>query len=242
MMVAAQLLHLEYEWCMAHKKDPRVQLARQTGKVANFGFPGGLGAEKFVLFARMSYRVRLTVEEARELKRTWLKTFPEFKAYFKHIDSLQVDEGIYTVQHLFTNRLRSKIFYNVACNTYFQGLGADAAKAAGYLIARGCYYDKESPLYGCRIVNFIHDEWIIEVPDDWETGWVRATAAANELVRLMILGAAPFVPDVPMGADPQLMRRWSKFATMLVDKDTGMLIPWDLELPAELLARVKKKK
>jgi hypothetical protein len=109
-------------------------------------------------------------------------------------------------------------------------LGADAAKAAGYLIARACYYDKTSPLYGCRIVNFVHDEWILEVPDD--EGWVLATAAANELSRLMVLGASPFVPDVPMGAEPQLMRRWSKQAKRLVDEKTGNLIPWDLPMAA----------
>ena len=238
MMVAAQLLGRPYEWCIAHKKDPDVQMARQTGKVANFGFPGGLGAEKLVLFARMAYRVRITVEEARQLKRTWIKTFPEFGDYFKYIDTLQDEEGNFVVQHLFTNRLRTKIFYCVACNSFFQGLGADAAKAAGYLIARACYYDKSSPLYGCRIVNFIHDEWILEVPDDWQDGWIRATAAANELARLMMLGAAPFVPDVPMGAEPQLMRRWSKYAKRLVDRTTGLLIPWDLELSAELLAKL----
>lgn len=228
MMVAAQILGRDYDWCVANKKLDEVQLARQTGKVANFGFPGGLGAEKLVLFARMSYRVTLTEKDARKLKETWQRTFPEFREYFKYIDTLQDEEGFFRVQHLFTNRLRSKIFYCVACNSYFQGLGADAAKAAGYLIARACYYDRSSPLFGCRIVNFIHDEWILEVPDDSETGWSKATAAGNELARLMVEGAAPFVPDVPMGAEPQLMRRWSKKAKRLVNESTGNLIPWDL--------------
>jgi DNA polymerase-1 len=226
LMVASQILGRPYDWCLEHIKDPDVQLARQTGKVANFGFPGGLGADKLVLFARMTYRVRMTVEEARKLKRTWVLTFPEFGDYFKYIDTLGGADGTFNVQHLFSNRLRAGVFYCVACNSFFQGLGADAAKAAGYLIARACYYDRESPLYGCRIVNFVHDEWILEVPDD--EGHVRATAAADELARLMIVGAEPYVPDVPMGAEPQLMRRWSKKAKRLVNKETGMLIPWDL--------------
>lgn len=223
MMVAAQLLGRDYDWCMQHKKDHEVVMARQTGKVANFGFPGGLGADKLVLFARMSYGVRITVEEAKRLKQVWFRTFPEFRAYFKYIDTLQNEQGFFTVQHLFTNRLRSGIFYCVACNSYFQGLGADAAKATGYLIARACYHDKTSPLYGCRIVNFIHDEWILEVPID--DGWIRANAAAKELARLMTLGAEPFVPNVPMGAEPQLMYRWSKKAKAVYDKETGLLIP-----------------
>jgi DNA polymerase-1 len=228
MMVAAQLLGKEYLWCKEHEKDDDVQLARQTGKVANFGFPGGLGPDKLVLFARMAYRVRMTRADAVRLKAVWLATFPEFKDYFKHIDTLEDGQGDFTVEHLFSGRLRSKVFYCVACNSYFQGLGADAAKAAGYLIARACYYDRDSPLFGCRIVNYVHDEWILEVPDDAATGWAGATAAANELARLMVEGGAPFLPDVPLTAKPQLMRRWSKKAKRIVDKSTGLLIPWDL--------------
>jgi DNA polymerase-1 len=223
--VAAQILGRPYEWCLEHRKDPEVDLARQAGKVANFGFPGGLGAEKLVLFARMAYRVTLTLADAKRLKETWLRTFPEFRAYFKHIDSLEDGEGGFVIEHLFSRRLRSGVFYCVACNSYFQGLGADATKAAGYLIARACYYDRESPLFGCRIVNYIHDEFIVEVPDDGPL-FARATAAANELARLMIVGAAPYLPDVPAKAKPLLMRRWSKKAKR-IELD-GHLIPWDL--------------
>lgn len=224
LMVAAQLLGLPYDYCKEHEKDDEIQLARQTGKVANFGFPGGLGPDKLVLFARMSYRVRITREQAVKLKQTWLKTFPEFRDYFRHIDTLEVAPGEFSVEHLFSGRLRSKVFYCVACNSYFQGLGADAAKAAGYLIARACYRDESSPLYGCGIVNFVHDEFILEVPDEP----VIATAASNELARLMVVGADPYMPDLPLTTKPQLMRRWSKKAKRIVDPNTGLLVPWDL--------------
>jgi DNA polymerase I-like protein with 3'-5' exonuclease and polymerase domains len=39
--VAARILKKDYEWCIANKKVYEVDMARQTGKVANFGFPGG---------------------------------------------------------------------------------------------------------------------------------------------------------------------------------------------------------
>jgi hypothetical protein len=222
MIVAAEILHRPYDWCMAHAKDPDVQLARQTAKVANFGFPGGLGAEKLVLFARMAYRVRMTVDEAKALKQTWFRAYPEFRDYFKWVESLEQADGTFAVEHLFSRRRRGGCFYCVACNSPFQGLGADAAKAALYLVVRACYYDRSSPLYGCRVVNFIHDEIMVEVPDD-----DRATPAANELARLMVVGADPFLPDVPLTTDPLLMRRWSKKAKRLVGPD-GRLIPWDL--------------
>jgi DNA polymerase-1 len=225
MIVAAQILGKPYDWCVTNKKSHEVSDARQTAKVANFGFPGGLGYEKLVLFARMAYHVTLTIAKAKELKAQWFAAYPEMREYFKYIERLKRADGTFSVEHLFSRRLRAGIFYCVACNSPFQGLLADAAKNAGYLIARGCYRDRESPLFGCRIVNFIHDEFIVEVPDDGPL-YVKATAAANELSRLMRVGGDPFLPDVPLTADPLLMRRWSKKAKAIwVD---GHLEPWDI--------------
>lgn len=223
LMVAANILGRPYDTLDKH--NPAVKLARQTAKVANFGFPGGLGPPKLVLFARMSYRVRMTEAEAKQLKRIWLETYPEFASYFAYIGSLVQPDGTYTVEHLFSGRVRAGVHFTVACNSLFQGLGSDATKAAGYLIARACYtgldeQDRPSPLAGCRMVNYIHDEFILEVPDD-----ERADPAARELSRLMVVGAKPYLPDLPIDAEPQLMRYWSKKAEPLFDQ-AGRLIPW----------------
>lgn len=221
--LAATILGISYEEALREKKTDRIKLARQTAKVANFGFPGGLGPDKLVLFARKAYRVRITIEEAKELKQHWLRTFPEFNDYFKFIHKLDRGGDSFTVEHLFTRRLRSGVFFCVAANSFFQGLGADATKAAGYLIVRACYAEPDSPLFGCRVTNYIHDEFHLEVPEAW--GVERVNAAARELVRLMVLGAAPFLPDVPATATPHLMRRWSKKAEPWFRKD-GLLVPW----------------
>jgi len=227
MMVAAELLGRPYDWCVEHKKEKGVKFARQCGKVANFGFPGGLGIKKFILFARMSYKVRLTEQQAKRLKAIWLSTFPEFSEYFRYIESLKQPDGTYAVDHLFSGRVRTGCHFTVACNSFFQGLGADATKAAGFLIAQECYDPSlNSPLYGCHMVNYIHDEFILEVPDDGPD-YSRANAAVKRLVELMVEGAAPYLPDVPATATPQLMVRWSKNAEpVYVD---GHLVPWGLD-------------
>lgn len=224
MIVAAQILGRPYEWCIANRKLPEVDLARQTAKVANFGFPGGLGAEKLVLFARMAYHVTITKEQAKELKQQWFAAYPEMREYFRYIEKMKQPDGTFTVKHLFSGRVRGNVFYCVACNSPFQGLLADAAKAAGYLIARGCYRDRSSPLYGCRIVNFIHDEFILEVPDDGPD-YVRANAAANEVARIMSEVSQWYCPDVRLTTEAKLMRRWSKKAKRIVVD--GHLVPWD---------------
>lgn len=234
--------------------------ARQAGKVADFGFPGGLGAEKLVLFARKSYKVRFhpdpakAVERAKELKRIWLRTFPEFRKYFDAISRMLGPAGA-TFRHFFSGRIRGNAAYTETCNSFFQGLGADATGHALFLIQEACYTPTPcracggrartpdqyvqhgadvilnphasgpattcptcfgtgiSPLYGCRLVNYVHDEFILECPE------IRGHEVAHELVRIMVEGAAPFLPNVPATAEPKLMRFWSKDAKQVWTPD-----------------------
>ena len=219
---AADILDVSYEDAVAMKKsgDEKFDNARQTAKVANFGMGGGLGPEKLVLFARKSYGVILTEERAKELKAQWLERWPEMKLFFRHVsDLIDEDTGLGVVEQVFSKRLRGGCHYTAAANSYFQGLGADAAKRATYLVSRACYAEPQSILYGSRIVNQVHDELIVEVDDD-----ARAHDKAIELGRLMVLGANEFLPDVPARVEPLLARCWSKKAKPVYVE--GRLVPW----------------
>jgi len=194
---------------------------RQTAKVANFGFPGGLGAKTLVIFAKELYGVILTEEKARWLKDRWLAKWPEMSDYFRWIDSHMVDDdGRGAVMQLFSNRIRGGCTYTAACNTFFQGLGSDAAKYALWKVCEAAYTIPESPLYGSRPVNFIHDEIIMECMDD-----ARAHDVAMALESVMVSAAKEWIPDVRIAAPPLLMRRWSKEAKACYDSN-GRLIPW----------------
>lgn len=191
--------------------------ARQTGKILNFGGPGGLGPKALVEFARTVYDVFLTEADAKRLKGIWFAALPEMKHYFKYIDE--------TIRHnrpivqLGSKRYRGDKKYTARCNTLFQGLAADMAKDAGWRICRGCYLEVEGPLFGCRMVNFIHDEFIVEVPEHW------GHEAAQEIAKHMIEAARVWLPDVKIAAKPLLMRQWSKKAKP-VWRD-GRLVPWN---------------
>lgn len=222
LQMAALILRISYEEALRRKElgDREIDDARQSSKVANFGFPGGLGASRFVDFARDNYGVIVTEEEAHKLKAFWLKAWPEFKRdYFPWVGAI-CNSDRPQIKHIYSDRLRGDVTYTEACNSFFQGLAADAAKAAGFLIAEACYLDKKSPLYGCRLWNFVHDEFILEAPED------RAAEAAEELARLMVKGALPFMPDVPPVVEPWIGYRWSKKAKSVRDT-TGRLVPWD---------------
>jgi len=218
----ADILGISYEEAVRRKKagDEVFDNARQTAKVANFGFPGGLGPESLCLFARKSYGVLLTEERARELKEAWLLRWPEVKLFFKYVgDLVDEDTGEALVEQIFAKRWRGGCFYTAACNTYFQGLGADAAKRAHYLVTRACYSEPQSVLYGSRPVNFVHDETILETNDG-----PGAHDVAIELGRLMLQGANEFLPDVPARVEPLLARCWSKKSKPVYSN--GRLVPW----------------
>lgn len=196
--------------------------ARQTGKVANFGFPGGLGPEALVFFALHNYGVRITLEEAIDLKRVWLDTWPEMREFFNWIGAL-TKKRFSQVQQLYSNRFRGFAGGNVfcaACNTIFQGLGADIAKAAGFRIARACYdVTANSILFGCRLVLFVHDEFVLLCPEP------RAHEAAKEVKRIMLEEARPWLPHVNIDAEECIVRRYSDDKEQVFDRN-GRMIPW----------------
>ena len=226
---AAKTLGISYEEAKKNKKRKDVDDARQTGKVFNFGSPGGLGAEKLVLFARKTYGVTLTVEQAKAYKREWLATFPEMRDFFNYVGRLcDNPRGEATILQLRSNRIRGGCLYTAACNSFFQGLGADATQDAGFEISRGCYdVTAKSPLFGARVANYVYDEFILETRE--MGGFATPTQVAQELVRIMKDVANRWIPKVPFKdgeIEPLLMRVWSKEAETYKDAN-GNLVPWE---------------
>ena len=227
--MAAKALREPYEDLVKIKKDsthPRhkaIKEARQGSKIANFGYPGGMGARSFVAYAR-SYGLTLDFDQAEELKASWHGAWPEMRAYLDFISKhkfVKVRRGdksidVTTVTQLRSDRVRGGVTYTAACNSLFQGLAADAAKAAGWALLEAC---EAGSLKGWSMWNFVHDEFLLEGPED------DAARAALEVQRIMQEAAQEWMPDVPVRASAALMRRWTKAAEP-VYRD-GQLIPWE---------------
>ena len=173
----------------------------------------------------------VTEDESRQLKSQWLEAWPEMRTFFDHVGrQLQMRDAFDLVQPR-SGRIRGQVGYCDGCNSHFQGLAADGAKAALFFIQQECYTGKSeiwrdgysaSPLHGCRMVAFIHDEFVLEGPEDLSL----AQAAVARLVDVMVEGMALYVPDVPIKAEPTLMRRWYKEAEPVWDAD-GKLLVWE---------------
>lgn len=223
LFMGANILGISYQEAIERKRDKDVKEARQLAKVANFGFPGGLGAGGFVAFAK-GYGLKVTKQQGEDLRQVWIETFPEFLDYFLHIRKLidPVEEVIPVQTFLFTGLERGNVSYTQACNGYFQALGAAGAKAACFDVAKACYAQPESPLYNSKPINFVHDQILAEVPID------TAHEAAHELARVMVESCNRYLPDVPVKCEPALSIHWSKDTIPAYDAN-GRLIPWDLD-------------
>jgi hypothetical protein len=212
--IASLILKEPYDELKERKENKEVYLARQAGKTANFGFPGGLGIEAQIEYAYKLYGIVLTLAESKALKQHWLTAWPEMRDYFRWINTL-VGRSKHggKIQHLFSNRYRGNAKYTAACNSFFQGLAADAAKEAGWYIHKEMYIDKKSPLFGFRGVAFVHDEFIGEGPED------RAPDAAERMSEIMVKIARKWLPDMDPKAEPCVMDRWSKKAKGIRDSN-----------------------
>jgi DNA polymerase-1 len=203
---AAQILGISYEEALKRQKekDPEIKQTRQTAKAANFGYPGGMGANSFRSFAK-GYGLNLSEKQAGKLKEDWFLAWPEMRDYFRFIHTTIGDE-IGTIEQFVSKRKRGGVRFTQACNSMFQGLAADGAKEALFEVSRRCYTEPESALYGSRPVMFIHDEIVLESPQD------LASKAADELALVMRERMSRFTPDIPIKTTVAIMDRWYKEA------------------------------
>jgi DNA polymerase-1 len=229
--MAAVMMGITYEEALARKKagDPEIKEMRQRAKAINFGRPGGLGDKKFVAYAKNNYGVVVTLQEAAQYNAAWKRRVPEAVEHFR-LAAMATADGEGDEETLFTGRQGGQMRYSALCNRRFQALGADCAKEALWRVTRACYAEPTSPLFGCRVVAFVHDEIIAECTH------ARAPAAAKELGRLMCEGANIYLSKVPVRTLPLVMTVWSKSAEPRYDAD-GELLPWSPEWAAEERAR-----
>ena len=169
----------------------------------------------FYLQCRMDGMDDMTLEKATELRAAWFRAFPEMNKYMQprecgSRDPKKRDDPNRYEACTLTGRLRRYCSYNSALNLNFQGLAADGCKLAMWDLWRA----------GFKIVNFIHDEFIFEFPEE------QASVLLEQAERIMIDSMQRILPDVKITADGALMHIWSKAAKRKMD-DNGSVLAWD---------------
>lgn len=175
---------------------------RQLAKAVNFGLIYGLGAAKFVLYARASYGVTVSLKEAEEIIR-------KFFAFYKGIKKWQqqVQQHLKPTGEVWTLGKRRRFLdpvkdHNAYYNTPDQGTGADGLKEA--LIAIQDLLDTKYEGRAILVLS-VHDEIILEADDDEEL----LKELLHDLERVMAEGLGKFVTVVPVLAEGGYGTDWA---------------------------------
>lgn len=227
---------------------------RTCAKPVNFGVPGLMGPPKIALTARKqgirfcelagkatrcgehgretSWKGRTIpptcsacLDLAIEFHRMYFDAYPEVRDYHELTIDLarRCDKGDRSepIESMGTGMLRLEKSANAVSNHFFQNLAAQGAKHALWMLSREAHTDPSSVLFGaCHPVAFIHDEIVAEVRED------VAHEVAERMTAVMLEAMREYVPDVRVGAEPCLMRRWYKDAKLVRGPD-GRLAPWE---------------
>ena len=238
LFVSAQFCGVTYEQAIEYYGDKKHPLykdlkeKRNLAKVLNFGLAGGLGVKSFISYAK-GYGFKganiLKFHEVDKSIKAWKQVYSEMVDYFKvRAERAPKDEEIYrrnlawddgafrsVYQYPRSNRFRFCDGYTNGCNSPFQGMASDGAKNALILVFEECMFSKLSPLFGSRIVCFIHDEIIIEIPVsdiDTEHYTQQGKDAVDRLSQLMKQGMEIMTPDIQAVCETTLSYRWDKEA------------------------------
>jgi DNA polymerase I-like protein with 3'-5' exonuclease and polymerase domains len=217
---------------------------RTLAKPTGLGYPGGLGPDTFIAYAKATFQVVIDRDTAEQLRELWRSTFPEMKLYHDWINSQAIDphapaqarqrddgSTFISRKYAYTSPMgmyRAGCDFCAAANgKALQTPSAEGAKLAIWNVVRACVDpSRGSILYPdalgarCRPLAFVHDEFVGEVSEDC------VQEVIVEVSALMVEAMRYITPDVKVGVGPALMRRWDKRAEAVFD-ESGCLTVWE---------------
>lgn len=232
---------------------------RTLAKPTGLGLWGGLGAETFVTYAKTTYGVVITLDEAKMLIDIWKRTFPEAGRFFVHLTSEMKDEA-----HSFSKKIRKtksvvtvgedgkKIrtleveekFADFSKYSYTTRGGLHRSNADYCAAANGATLQSPSAegalmaLYEvvaeCLSGNFFGAVPYAFVHDEIilvvPQDKETVNAAYKKLDEIMVRNFAAYcAPDVPIRTEPGLMKHWNKKAADTYDANGWLLSVEEVE-------------
>jgi DNA polymerase I-like protein with 3'-5' exonuclease and polymerase domains len=165
---------------------------RQLAKALNFGLLYGMGARGFQSYAKSTYGVELTPEQATAYRDAFFNAYPGLRRWHRS----QPDQTIATRTLLGRRRLHVEKFTE-KLNTPVQGTGADGLKQALALL-----WERREQVPGAFPVLAVHDEIVIEC----DTGQAQAVSAW--LRQAMIDGFGSWLDPVAVDVEVKIAPSW----------------------------------
>ncbi|MEE4210806.1 MAG: DNA polymerase [Parvularcula sp.] len=185
-------------------KDPETVTKddRQLAKAVNFGLLYGQTAPGLVRYAKTSYGVTLTEQEAERIRRRFFRAYEGLARWHAQTRRLASDNLKETRTRMGRRRLLSpgeKFFwqrFSGSLNTPVQGGAADGLKRAIVRLASRLPED-------AWIVSTVHDELIVDCPAE------QADAVAREMEASMKAAMSELYPEVPVEVEANIGENWA---------------------------------
>lgn len=156
---------------------------RQKAKSLNFGLLFGLGSAKFSHYARMSYGVEISEEEAVKSINTWRELYSGYRAWqIEQSEKCKSSLAAYTICGK-RQRLTEDNYYGTGLNHPVQGTASEILLCTLIRLQKIC--DKK----GYRLVNCVHDEITIQCRKE------QAHECKKDLEECMISGFLDVFPN-----------------------------------------------
>ncbi len=172
---------------------------RQSAKAVNFGLIYGISAKGLASYAKASYGIDMSTDEAEMIRDKFFMHFSRFKEWHEEIKRILREEkevkgetllGRYYVAYTFTD----------ATNYPIQGTGADILKLAVLLF--DMYITKED--LNANVVNLIHDEIVVECKEE-------ESKKVKEILEKAMKEAGKYaLKTVPVEVESTISGRWEK--------------------------------
>jgi DNA polymerase I-like protein with 3'-5' exonuclease and polymerase domains len=169
---------------------------RQSAKAMNFGLVFGMGAKGLQSYAKETYDVDMTLEEAEQFRNRFFYAYKGVAAWHKKLKNNPPIQSrtVAGRKHVFG----SQPGLSGLCNTPVQGSAADIIKnALGMLVSK---LDGTNT----KIVALVHDEIVLEAEEG------QAIEAAGILKETMEKAGAQYLKLVPLLAEVQIADSWAE--------------------------------
>lgn len=170
---------------------------RRRAKPVNFGFAFGMGEQRFIEYARADYGVEFAPAEARNFKASYLAAYPGVADW-----QVRVRRG--QAREVRSASGRRRCFppgpdgYTQRLSTEVQGTAADGMKRAMVLL------HSRLPALGARMVLPVHDELLVEAPEE------TAVEVKSMVVAALKEGMGEFVTSVPIEVESSVRATWAE--------------------------------
>lgn len=168
---------------------------RQIAKSAGFGLLFGMSAEGLQVYARMTYGIEFSAEEAKSHREAWLRAYPGIAKWQTRAYRDQSKETRSTTG-------RRRLLFGNPPATWRLNSPVQADEADGLKTALGLLWKRRREHPDAVPVLAVHDEIVLECPAE------QGEAVAAWLKECMVDAMGPILDPVPCEVEAKIVPTW----------------------------------